>query len=446
MKIGLLPLYLALYDNIRPQLSQEIRTFADKIEKALEAKGCEVVLSPACRLNNEFADAVKLFEESGCQAIATLHLAYSPSLEAIDALAATSLPIVVIDTTPDYEFELPLLMANHGIHGVQDLCNLLLRRKKRFLISAGHWTESDCLDRVMQQLQSAQMAYRMTHTRVGKIGGDFKGMGDFRVPDGTFNMEIVHYTEQPEATEEEVNAEIAADKARFLFDESVNMENHSRTIRASLKIRKWLEKENLHSFTIAFPGITRADGWETVPFLECSKAMARGIGYAGEGDTLTAAATRCLAEVFPETSFTEMFCPDWKYNRIFTSHMGEINPDICAEKPLLSERAYNFSDTGNPVLATGCFKAGKAVLTNLAPGPDGKFTLIAAEVEYETPTPGSSKSNTGWFIPANKDIAKFLEEYSKVGGTHHLTCSYNASVDVIRGWAALMNWDFVQIC
>ena len=126
MKIGLLPFYLALYDQCRPQIADKIRSFADTIAGALESRGFEVVPSPACRLKNEFADAVKLFEESGCQAIATLHLAYSPSLEAIDALAATSLPIVVIDTTPDYEFELPLLMANHGIHGVQDLCNLLL--------------------------------------------------------------------------------------------------------------------------------------------------------------------------------------------------------------------------------------------------------------------------------------------------------------------------------
>ncbi len=445
MKIGLLPFYLALYDQCRPQIADKISSFADTIAGALESRGFEVVPSPACRLKNEFADAVKFFEESGCQAIATLHLAYSPSLEAIDALAGTSLPLVVIDTTPDFIFEPPNTMPNHGIHGVQDICNLLLRRKKPFLISAGHWEKSDCLDRVARQLQSAAMAYRMTHGRVGKVGGDFEGMGDFRVPDGTFNMDIVNYTVQDEPSEAEIEAEIAADKERFVFDETVNEDNLRRTVSASLKIRKWVEKENLHAFTIAFPGITRADGWATVPFLEASKAMARGIGYAGEGDTLTALVTRCLAEVFPETSFTEMFCPDWKYNRIFTSHMGEINPDICSEKVLIHEREYTFSDTGNPVIATGIFKAGKAVLTDLAPGPDGTFTLVAAEVEYSVPSPGTTRINTGWFTPKGGDIARFLEDYSKAGGTHHLSCSYNASISIIRDWAVLMNWKFVEI-
>lgn len=445
MKIGLLPFYLALYDKCRPDIADEIRSFAAKISKKLESAGFEVVSSPACRLKDEFAAAVKLFEESNCQAIATLHLAYSPSLESIEALSATSLPLVILDTTPDFAFDTSLIMANHGIHGVQDLCNLLLRRRKPFLITAGHWEDEAFLSKVSRQLNSARMAYRMTHARVGKIGGDFEGMGDFRVPEGTFGMEIVNYTPQESPSEEDVAAEMALDKEMFKLDESVNEENHRRTISASLKVRRWLEKESLQAFTIAFPGINRSEGWETVPFLECSKAMARGIGYAGEGDVLTAVATRCLAEVFPETSFTEMFCPDWKNNRIYTSHMGEINPDICAYPPLLHEMKYTFSDTGNPVFATGCFKAGKALLTDLAPGPDGTFTLIAAEVEYEVPESESQSSNTGWFTPSSGNIGEFLEAYSCHGGTHHLTCSYKGSLETVRDWAKLMNWNFVEI-
>ncbi len=445
MKIGLLPFYLALYDNFRPERSDEIRAFAGKISKALEAKGFEVVSSPACRLKNEFHEAIKLFEKSGCEAIATLHLAYSPSLESIDALAGTDLPLVIIDTTPDFAFDTSCIFENHGIHGVQDMCNLLLRHKKPFLISAGHWENSDLLDRIARQLKSASMAYRMTHARVGKVGGSFDGMGDFCVPDGTFNMQIVEYIPQPEPAAEEIEAEMLMDKERFKWDESVTKESYYRTLNASLKIRKWIENEKLDAFTISFKGIKRSDGWSTVPFLECSKAMARGIGYAGEGDILTAVATRCLASVFPETSFTEMFCPDWKYNRIFTSHMGEINIDICSEKPLLHERDYIFSDTGNPIIATGCFKEGSALLTNLAPGPDGTFTLITAEVQYVIGEQGSQKSNTGWFVPNNSNIASFLEKYSNAGGTHHLTCSYNGSVEIVREWAKLMNWKFIKI-
>ena len=446
MKIGLLPFYLALYDNAVPENGRKVRPFADKIAAALKARGFDVVQSPACRLKNEFADAVKLFETSGCEAIATLHLAYSPSLESIGPLSATALPLVIIDTTPDYEFIPPgHIMANHGIHGVQDFCNLLIRYGKPFLLSAGHWEKSDVLDRIAKQLKSAGMAWRITHSRVGKVGGDFDGMGDFRVPDGTFGMQIVNYTPQAEPAEAEIDAELALDRERFVWDDSVTDEKLKCTLNASLKIRKWLEQEKLDAFTIAFPGITRKDGWATVPFLECTKAMARGIGYAGEGDVLTAAVTRCLADVFPETSFTEMFCPDWKNNQIFTSHMGEINMDICSAKLNLHEMKYSFSDTGNPMVATGCFKSGKAVLTDLAPGPNGTFTLISAPVTYNAPEGPSEKRNAGWFRPDAGSIADFLAAYSRLGGTHHLTCCYDADISIIRDWAALMNWKFAEL-
>ena len=64
-----------------------------------------------------------------------------------------------------------------------------------------------------------------------------------------------------------------------------------------------------------------------MPFLEISRLMERGIGYAGEGDVLTAALVGALMKVYAETTFTEMFCPDWKGNSIMLSHMGEIN--VC---------------------------------------------------------------------------------------------------------------------
>ena len=448
MKIGLIPFYLELYDNLSAKNREGVVPLVKKIAEELQKRDLEVIEAPVCRLKNEFSDAIKSFEAAGCCAIATLHLAYSPSLEAIDAFAATNLPIVIIDTTIDYEFECPSgIMANHGIHGVQDFCNLLLRRGKTFLLAAGHWQYSDCLEQTAKNLKSAAMAYRMTHGRVGKVGGDFEGMGDFRFPEGSFGMQIIDYEYEDafKVSDSEIEAEKALDKERFYIPEKISDETMNNTMSASLIIRKWAEMKKLDAFTIAFPGINRSSNWATVPFLECSKAMARGIGYAGEGDALTALLCRCLLDIYPESSFTEMFCPDWKNERIFTSHMGEINPAVCAAPLNLHEQNYRFSDTGNPAIGCGCLKSGNAILVNLAPGADGKFTLIAAKVVFDEVKGPSTATNAGYFRPVNGTIAEFLKAYSEVGGTHHLVCSYNADVEIIRNWAKLMKWDFVLI-
>ena len=149
---------------------------------------------------------------------------------------------------------------------------------------------------------------------------------------------------------------------------------------------------------------------------------------------------------YPQTTFLEMFCPDWKNNRIFTSHMGEVNLALTESRPLLSEREYIFSDTGNPVVATGCLKKGNAILANLAPGPDDTFTLIAGSVEFQSPERPSTDCITGWFRPADMDIADFLRRYSELGGTHHLAAVYGGELSAFRNFARLMRWNYEEIC
>ena len=136
VKVGLLPLYLELYDKTSPQNRKDVEVFAGDIAARLESRGLQVTAAPVCRLKEEFTLAGRLFEEKDVAAVITLHLAYSPSLESADMLAGLKVPVLVLDTTPDFCF-LPdgrAITSNHGIHGVQDMCNLLRRNGKSFFI------------------------------------------------------------------------------------------------------------------------------------------------------------------------------------------------------------------------------------------------------------------------------------------------------------------------
>lgn len=83
-----------------------------------------MVRSSFCRLEEEFKNAVNKFEENQVDCIVTWHAAYSPSLESIQVLANTPLPIVVLDTTETYDFQplsrfrrnqlLPWYSRSHG--------------------------------------------------------------------------------------------------------------------------------------------------------------------------------------------------------------------------------------------------------------------------------------------------------------------------------------------
>ena len=454
LKTGLLPLYLELYDRVLPDMRVPFTGFLETIRRGLTAFGAEVVAAGICRLRSEVEDAVRLFERKQVDAIVTLHLAYSPSLEAADVLASTSIPVVVLDTTPDFRFgpgqDPERLLYNHGIHGVQDLCNLLLRRGKRFLIEAGHWEQSDVLRRVVADVRAARLANGMRSARVGRIGKSFIGMGDFAVPvellAETIGFQVVEADRRELASvvqgvgEEEVSAEMESDRARFLLN-GLDPEVHRCSALAGLAVRRWCEENEITAFSFNFMDIDGEQMLPTVPFLESSKAMERGMGYAGEGDVLTAAFVGSLVAVYPETTFTEMFCPDWEKGHIFLSHMGEVNFRTLMQSPKLIACPFPFTKVPPPVIGVGRYQAGEAMLLNIAPAGTGGYGLIAAPVTVLAVNEDDRWTDSvhGWIQP-RLPVAEFLTDYSRAGGTHHLAMVYGATLQEVSAWGELMDW------
>ncbi|MHC4916949.1 MAG: L-arabinose isomerase family protein [Planctomycetota bacterium] len=445
---GLLPLYLELYDRAAPKARPVLEGFVREIGAALAARGLEVETAPVCRTEPEFAAAVANFERSGADAIVTLHLAYSPSEECIGPLSETYLPVVILDTTPDAEFGTDVdpsrIMYNHGIHGVQDMCNLLRRRGKRYEIVAGHWKASDALGRCADAVKVARAAGRLRSTRALRIGESFRGMGDFSVPEKVMKSRLGITVKQvapagltpfvEKVSADDLEAELERDRKRFEVD--CPEEIHRRSARLGLGLRAMLAEGGHAAFSVNFLAFDSES--DVVPFLEASKAMARGIGYAGEGDVLTAALVGALLSAWPQTTFTEIFCPDWEGGTLFLSHMGEFNPACAAGRPLLCERPFPYTPAANPAVLACAPEPGEAVFVNLAPGPEDSFTLIAAPVEVlgDGKHPEMRNKIRGWMRP-RVPVAEFLEEYSHLGGTHHSALVLGTHARSLRAFARL---------
>ncbi len=458
-KIGLLPLYLELYDKTCSDKRPRVDAFHKVITDSLRKHGLDVITVPLCRLKSEFKAAVKTFEKAHVDALITLHLAYSPSLESADVLAKTRLPVIVLDTTPAYDFgpkqDPDEITYNHGIHGVQDMCNLLVRHKKPFKIEAGHWQKSDVLDRVTEWVRSARLVSAMRNARVGRIGTAFKGMGDFAVPPTVLKRTIGVMTVPcdlqamrkllSKIKRSDIKSEMTANKKQFIT-RGLNIESHRRTALVGLAVRRWIDQEKLTAFTMNFLSINKSSGLPTVPFLEASLAMARRVGYAGEGDVLTAALVGALVSVYPDTTFTEMFCPDWKSNRIFLSHMGEMNVLLADGRPGLFVPPFPFTNVINPVRVKGRLRGGEAVFVNLAPLTGKKYRLIIVPGTMMDVKGKDNMKDTihGWFKP-HIPIADFLEDYSRVGGTHHAALVYGDYAREIAGFGEFMGWETILL-
>lgn len=432
-RIGLLPFYLKLYDELFPDRRSAFESFLETVATGFRSRGVDVCRSEIACVHGEFNRAVRMFEDCGVDLIVTLHLAYSPSLESVFSLCSTSIPILMLDTTMDAGFGRDVnadrIMYNHGIHGVQDLACMLRRRQKPFRIVAGHVSESNVLSRAVEAARAAHAARSLKGTRALRIGEAFDGMGDFSVENRVFRerfamtVDMVSPAELGQTVERVTETEVEAEceKDRLRFGGSVDREVHRRSVRVGLGVRTLLQEGQYTAFSMNFQAFSAKTGpVDTVPFLEASKAMSRGIGYAGEGDVLTAMLVGALVRGFGQTTFTEIFCPDWAGNSLFLSHMGEINPDVVDGQALLVEKPYPFSDALNPAIVVGAPRPGPAVLVNLAPGPNDSFSLIVAPVKSLGDGDNASLSTSirGW-IRSSCDVAEFLERFSRYGGTHH---------------------------
>lgn len=458
VKVGFLPIYLKLYDERAKGARPAIEKYRDDLVSALEDTGVELVKADICRIAPEFCEAVATFEREKVDAIVTVHLAYSPSLECIDALAATKLPIIIMDTTRDYSFGFDVVaggvMPNHGIHGVQDFCNLLRRRGKDYSLFVGHFTESNVVDRVADAARAIKAAKCLYGMKVGQIGGSFSGMGDFLASETAMSRLGVDTVVcdgdelaalRDSVTEPEIRAEYENDCADNGAS-AVTFEEYAYAERIGLAVRKWIEKNGLGAFTMTFLSAGKVGGFDTMPFSESSKAMARGTGYAGEGDVLTAALVGALSATFENVNFTEMFCPDWKGNAIYMSHMGESNLKLLENRKTVI-KPFPYADGPDPTCILGHMVAGKACVFNLLPNAEDWFDVIICEgemLELPEKIDNLPTSMNGWFKP-NMPVASFLEKYSELGGTHHSALVYGVDAKSLALFAKTLGMKYTII-
>ena len=460
IKVGFLPLYIKLYDDANGVgYRTPMENYMHMAITMLKAQGIDVVVSDVCRLKSEFDTAANMFNEADVDAVITMHLAYSPSLESIEALLSLKAPIIVFDSTPDYELIKSAAFKgkigpNHGIHGVQDMCNLLKRNGKPYYICAGHALHSEVVAELAGMCRAVAVKKAYEKMKVGSVGGSFTGMGDFLISDERYKhdigAEVLYMTPEVVAeytakvTDEEVDAEIAADAVKY--DVQVTWQDEYRAAtKSGLAVRKWMEKEGIGSVTCNFLTMDVC-GLPKMPFPECCKVLERGQGYAGEGDVLTAGLVGALFAAYPGTTFTEMFCPDWEQNVILMSHMGESNPTLAQWKPLLCDKPFKFNSCGNTVCLYTCARAGDVTIVNLAPMNDS-FNLILCpgkmlDIGLER---GAYRNATqGWFMP-RMPLPQFLKAYSLAGGTHHSAMVYDVEIEELKTFGQMMGFNVIVV-
>ncbi len=461
-QVGVLALTLELYETLAPELRDSREAWLQRALIPALRPHADVRFAAAVFRREEIEAAVARFEAEGVDALLVVLLTYSPSQLALSALQRTRLPIVIWNTQElpavDQSFTTAAMIDNHGVHGTQDLANVLTRCGIRFHYVTSEANDPEGLAELGDFVAAAAAVRRLRSARIGRIGYPFPGMGDFAV-DTTHLASTLGCSWTNLTVEDYIERSVGADAAavsglvaeyRRCYDVAAEVTDADLdvTARAELALRGLVKDHRLDALTYQFMAFGDDERTSTLPFVAASRLMAEGVGFGGEGDLIAAAATAFLNGLKPPASFSEVFTIDFAGGSLFMSHMGEANVGMARRdrKVPLVARPTPIARTRDRQLAlVTSFEPGPATFAALTLGPGAKWRLIAAPVTIDDfgPLPGFCVPH--FKIRPAGAVRSFLTAYAKAGGPHHNAVCFGDARRRLRMAAAMLDADYVEL-
>ena len=462
-KIGLLALTLELYEPLLPDLRGSREGWLRRDVMPALQREADILFTRAVFRREDIEAAVAEFEAAGADALLVILLAYSPSQLALPALQRTRLPIVIWNTQElmavNDGFTLANMVDNHGVHGTQDLANVLTRSGVRFHYVTSPDNDPEGLRELGDFFAAANAVNRLRSARIGSLGYPFPGMGDFAVDTtymaatlgcGWTNLSVEDYISRAAAAPAADVARLAAEyRQSYEVAPDLTEADLALTARAEFAMRGMIADHRLSAVTYQFMAFGEDERTQTLPFVAASRLMAEGIGFGGEGDLIAAAATTFFNWLKPPASFSEIFTIDFEGNSVFLSHMGEANTAMARHDrkiPLVGRPAPITRTRGRQLALVTSFEPGPATLAALTLGPQRKWRIIAAPAVLEDYglLPGFCVPHSK-LKPASGDVRRFLTAYATAGGPHHNAVFFGDARPRLRFAAGLLGADYCEV-
>lgn len=174
--------------------------------------------------------------------------------------------------------------------------------------------------------------------------------------------------------------------------------------RYEIAIKRFLDEGGYNAFTTNFEDL---HGMKQLPGLAVQRLMAKGYGFAGEGDWKTAALDRLLKVMshHQSTGFMEDYTYEMTSGQeaVLQSHMLEVDPALAHTKPVIVVSPLGIGNREDPARLVFDGKAGEGVVVSIADfGTHFKWLIQEVEAfEPEEAAPHLPVARVLWKIKPN---------------------------------------------
>ena len=456
-KVAYIGLSLELYLSTSSGIDVWRRAFDNwsrKLADFADIRCRKLVFTPS-----EVAEVEELIAGEELDAVVLSAVSYTPSMLIVPLLKKLGLPIVIWSTQDSAVISdkyAPIdLTYNHTVQGIHDITNVLFQSQMKYSIITGHWEDTATLKRLESTLRAVRAARAAKDIKVLTLGGAFTGMGDFDYDPRNLkeqwgpqavSLEIDEFLAEAAAVrKEEIELQREQDKTFFEITEDLTADIHCEAIRRKLALEKLLARAGANAFTMNFLKL-QSPSFGQLPFYAINTLMAEGIGYAGEGDVLRAAAMRQLVELTGEANFSEIYTVDFKRDLFFMSHMQECSIGIARRDRKIRLKHMPFWTTGIPY--AGMFftaEPGDYTLVCITPAPGGKFRMVAFTGTVPDLPVLETYNRAYWLLKPCRPAGELLDDYSLAGGAHHLSAVPGNKTAELALLAEQLGFEFVDI-
>jgi L-arabinose isomerase len=250
-----------------------------------------------------------------------------------------------------------------------------------------------------------------------------------------------------EVTVGEVSDVIAFEDENFEVDIRLSDEEREDHARMQVAIQRILDERGFGAYTAHFDAIGDDGRFSRLPLAAASTLMAKGYGYAAEGDVLTACLVSAGHNLIGDAHFTEMYAMDFPSDSVLMSHMGEGNWKIARKdrRVKLIKRPLGIGKLDDPPTFLFQYQPGPATLATLVSLEGTRFRLVVAEGEnLDSPELPALEMPYGQFRPAS-GLRACLNGWLRHGGPHHEVMNLGHHAADWKVFCELAGIEFVQV-
>lgn len=449
-----------------PEVLETVAARAEEMAAKMNESGvlpCKVVYKVTAKTPEEISNVVKEanYQDTCAGVIAWMHT-FSPSKMWIDGLQKLQKPYCHFATQynrtiPNEEIDMDFMNLNQAAHGDREHGFIAARLRMPRKVIMGYWQDADVLSRLGDWMRSAAAVAFSKSLKVMRFGDNMRNVAVTEGDKVETQMKLGWQVNTWPVGElvEEINAvteaEVDALMAEYesLYDMATeNLAAVRYQAKEEIAMKKMLDREGCKAFSNTFEDLY---GMEQLPGLASQRLMAQGYGYGGEGDWKVSALTAVIKAMTEGMTGGSAFMEDYTYHLesgneySLGAHMLEVCPSVAAARPRIEVHPLGIGGKGDPARLVFEGHAGKACVVSLV-DMGGRLRMICQDIEAVKPImdmPNLPVARVMW--RAEPDLRTGAECWILAGGAHHTVLTYDATPEMLRDWARMMEIEFVHI-